>query len=86
MKEFWIYTGLRIALFAATLAIVFAVWFAITGDVPMVWAVVVAFLISAPASFVILNRQRTALAQRVEVRASRMTERYEAMRSKEDVD
>lgn len=85
VKEFWVYTGLRVALFVATFLVVFGVWFAI-GDVQVTWAVVVAFLISAPASYVLLNRQRDAFAQKVEVRAGRITEKYEAARAKEDAD
>jgi len=86
VKEFWIYTGLRVALFAATLAIIYGIWAAATGDVPVVWAVVIAFLVSAPASYVLLNKQRAAFAQKVEVRAERITSKYEAARAKEDVD
>jgi hypothetical protein len=86
VKEFWTYTGLRVGLFLAALLVVFGVWFAITGDVPMPWAVVIAFLVSAPASYVLLNRQRDAFAHRVSGRADRLVERYEAARSKEDED
>ncbi|HWU21699.1 MAG TPA: DUF4229 domain-containing protein [Nocardioides sp.] len=86
MKEFWVYTALRVGLFLATLIVVFGVWFAITHDVPLTWAVVLSFLISAPASFVILNRPREQFAQRVTGRADRIVNRYEAARSKEDVD
>ncbi|GAB4009516.1 DUF4229 domain-containing protein [Nocardioides ultimimeridianus] len=86
MKEFWIYTGLRVGLFLATLIVVFGVWFAITQDVPMTWAIVLSVVISAPASYFILNRPREQFAQRVTGRADRMIERYEAARSKEDVD
>jgi hypothetical protein len=85
VKEFWVYTGLRVALFAATFLVVFGVWFAI-GDVQLTWAVVIAFLISAPASYVLLNRQRDAFAQKVEVRAGRITQKYEAAKAKEDRD
>ncbi|GAB3856601.1 hypothetical protein GCM10028801_13840 [Nocardioides maradonensis] len=86
MKEFWVYTGLRVGLFLATLVVVFGVWFAITSDVPMTWAVVLAFVISAPASYLLLNKPREAFAQRVTGRADRIVDRYEAARAKEDVD
>lgn len=86
MREFWIYTALRLGLFVGAFAIVFGVWFLAADEVPVVWVIVVAFLISGVASFVLLNDQRTAFAQKVEKRAGKVSERYEAARSKEDQD
>ncbi len=86
MKEFWSYTALRICLFVASAAIVFAVWALIAGEVPLLWVVVIAFAISGVASYFLLNRQREAFARRVDERARRATERFEAARAKEDVD
>ncbi len=86
MKEFWIYTGLRIALFVGSLGIVVGVWFAIAGQVPVLWAVVIAFLMSGMGSYYLLNHQREAFARRVEVRAERMTSKIDEMRTKEDDD
>lgn len=86
MKEFWIYTGLRIALFLGSFAIVFGIWAAITGDVPVVWAVVIAFVASGVGSYYLLERQRVAFAQRVDSRAQRAAQKLEEMRSKEDTD
>ena len=53
---------------------------------PVLWAVVIAFVMSGLASYFLLNRQREAFARRVERRAERMQERLEQMKSKEDVD
>lgn len=86
MKEFWIYTLLRIVLFLASLGIVVGVWFLIAGSVPVLWAVVIAFLVSGTGSYFLLNRQREALAQRVQTRAEAMTSKMDEMRAKEDVD
>lgn len=86
MKEFWIYTLLRVALFLGSFGIIFGVWYAITGDVPVLWAVVIAFLISGVASYVVLQRPRDAFAMKVENRASKVTEKFEAARAKEDDD
>ena len=86
MKEFWIYTGLRVLLFVATLAVVFGVWLLLSDEVPVVWAVVVAFAISGLASYFLLERSRQAFAQKVEGRAERVSAAFEAQRSKEDVD
>ena len=86
MKEFWVYTGLRIALFLASLAIVAGIWAVAADEVNLVWAVVIAFLVSGVGSFFLLNRQREAFAQRVEVRAQKASAKIEEMRSKEDAD
>ena len=86
MKEFWIYTGLRVVLFLASLGIVIGLWFAITGHAPLLWAIVIAFLVSGLGSYFLLNGQREALARRVQTRAEAMTTKIEEMRSKEDAD
>lgn len=84
MKEFWIYTALRLGLFVGSLAIVFGIWFAIAGSVPVVWAVAIAFVLSGVGSYFLLTGQREALAVKVEGRAQRVTQRIEESRSKED--
>ncbi|HWM74842.1 MAG TPA: DUF4229 domain-containing protein [Nocardioides sp.] len=86
MKEFWIYTGLRVALFFGSLAIVSGIWAVAADEVPILWAVVLAFLLSGIGSYFLLARQREAFAQRVELRAQRATAKIEEMRSKEDAD
>ena len=86
MKEFWVYTGLRIALFLASLAIVAGIWAVAADEVNLVWAVVIAFLVSGVGSYFLLNRQREAFAQRVEVRAQKASAKLEEMRTKEDTD
>ena len=86
MKEFVVYTALRIGLFLTSLLVVIGVWLLIADEVPVLWAVVIAFVLSGVASYFLLNRQREAFARRVERRAERMQERFEQMKSKEDVD
>ena len=86
MKEFVIYTALRIGLFVASLAIVVGVWMLLADTVPILWPIVISFVVSGLASYFLLNRPREAFARRVERRAERMQERFEEMRSKEDVD
>lgn len=86
MKEFWLYTLLRIGIFLVWLVTVIAVWALIAGSVPIMWAVVVAFALSGITSYFLLARQREALARRVEVRAQRMTRALDEHRAKEDVD
>jgi hypothetical protein len=86
VKEFWVYTGLRLLIFVASFGVVVGVWFLLDDRVPIVWALLLALLISGIGSYFALHRQREAFARRVEERASRMSARMEEMRSKEDVD
>jgi ABC-type bacteriocin/lantibiotic exporter with double-glycine peptidase domain len=86
VKEFWIYTGLRIALFVASLGVVAGVWMLVSDEVPVLWVVVVAFAISGVASYYLLDRQRQAFARRVEARAARAAQAFEASKAKEDRD
>ncbi len=85
MKEFAIYTLMRFALFGLALVVVAGVW-SLFGDVLWIWAVVLAFLVSGAASFVVLDPQRERFASRVEARAAKATAAFEARRSKEDDD
>ena len=84
VKEFWIYTLLRLVLFFASLGIVVGVWFLAAGAVPLLWAIVIAFLVSGLGSYFVLDRPREALARRVQTRAENMTAKVEEMRTKED--
>ena len=87
MKEFAIYTGLRILLFVACLLTVILIWSLFTeGRVPALWPVIIAFAVSGVLSYVFLNRQREAFARRVEDRASRAASAFEERKSREDQD
>jgi multisubunit Na+/H+ antiporter MnhC subunit len=86
VKEFVVYTAMRIGLFVTSLVVVIGVWMLIADQVPVLWAVVIAFAMSGVASYFLLNRQREAFARRVERRAERMQERFERAKSREDAD
>jgi hypothetical protein len=86
VKEFWIYTALRVALFVGAFCLVFGVWYAVSQDVPVLWVVVIAFVISGIASYVLLQRPREQFAVKVEGRAARISEKFEAAKAKEDVE
>ena len=86
MKEFWVYTGLRAVLFLATLAVVLGVWLLAADEVPLVWAFVIAFVVSGVASYFVLNRWREAFARKVQGRANKASAAFEARRSREDAD
>ena len=86
MKEFVVYTGLRLLMFAATFGVIVGVWLLVSEKANILVAVVLAFIVSGVGSYFLLNGQREALAQRVEVRAERATKAFEERKAKEDVD
>ncbi|WGX96150.1 DUF4229 domain-containing protein [Nocardioides sp. L-11A] len=86
MKEFWIYTALRAGLFIGAFCLVAGVWLLVADSVNVLWIIVIAFLVSGVASYVLLARQRSAFAAKVEGRADRISRKYEEMRSREDQD
>lgn len=86
MKEWAVYTGLRLVVLVATFAIVAGIWSAAAGSFPILLCIVIAFLLSGIASFFVLNRQRGAFAVRVEQRAAKAAQAFEARRAKEDQD
>jgi hypothetical protein len=86
VKEFVVYTGLRLLLFAATFGIVIGVWTLAGGTANIFVAVIAAFVVSGIGSYFLLDRQREALARHVDARASRAAAAFEQRRAKEDAD
>ena len=86
MKEFVVYTGLRLLLFAATFGIVVGVWLLFSDQANVFVAVIVAFIVSGVGSYYLLDRPRAALARRVEARAQKTSQAFEQLKAKEDVD
>jgi hypothetical protein len=86
VKEFVIYTALRILLFIASLALVVGVWLATGHTVPLAIAFLIALVISGIGSYFVLNRYRERFAQVVQRRAERATAAFEEMKAKEDAD
>ncbi len=88
MKEFLVYTALRILLFIGMVGLVVGVWTLLDGDgeVNLLWPVVIAFALSGVASYFLLNRQRDAFARKVEERAARATAAFDERRAREDQD
>ena len=87
MKEFAVYTVMRLALFLASFAIVAGLWALATGGrVPAVPALVLALVLSGITSYFLLRRQRGAFAAKVEAKASRGVKKFEDRRSAEDAD
>jgi uncharacterized membrane protein len=86
VKEFLVYTGMRILLFIGMVGLVLGVWSLLDGDgrIDLLWPVVIAFALSGVASYFLLNRQRDAFARKVEERASRASAAFEERRARED--
>jgi uncharacterized membrane protein len=83
MKEFAIYTGLRLALFAACFAVL---WFALNNWLTIFPLLLVALIVSSILSIFVLRAARDRLAGTIEQRAGRITERIERSRRAEDDD
>lgn len=88
MKEFLVYTALRIGLFLAFLLIVGLVWVWIfgTGVSLFFWPVVISFVLSGVASYFWLNSPREALAQKVQSGTAGVSRRLEDRSAREDID
>jgi ABC-type multidrug transport system fused ATPase/permease subunit len=86
VKEFAIYTGLRVLLFVASVAVVAGIWLAFTDDAPLMWVMVISLALSGVASYFLLNRQRESFARRVDERARRAAAAFEARKAREDAD
>jgi hypothetical protein len=86
VKEFAVYTVLRLVLFAATFAVVLGLGSVLFESVNVFLAVVISFVVSGIGSYFGLERQRSAFAVRVEQRAARAAASFEEMRAKEDAD
>lgn len=86
MKEFWVYTLARLALFAVTWGALTGAWVLVSGRAAPVLTLVISFVVTGFASYYVLRGPREALARKVEARASRAVERFEENRSKEDAD
>jgi type VI protein secretion system component VasK len=86
VKEFAVYTLLRLVLLAASFAIVAGIWLAVADEVPLLWVLVIAFVLSGVASYFILNRPRERFAQRVDERARRASAAFEARKAREDAE
>ena len=88
MKEFVVYTALRLLLFIASLITVMLVWSLIddSREVQPLWAGVLALVISGVLSYFLLRGPREAFARRVEERATRASAAFEERKAREDRD
>jgi len=85
VREFAVYTAMRVLLFLASFGVIVGIWgLASDEGVPLFWAVILAFLVSGIASYFVLDRQRVAFARRVEKRAARASAAFEERKARED--
>ena len=86
MKEFVVYTLARLGLFVASYAVIAGIYLLVTGGdtLPLLWPLLLAAVVSAVASYVMLRGQRERFAAVVQRRAEAATRRFEAGRAKED--
>jgi membrane protein implicated in regulation of membrane protease activity len=83
MKEFAIYTGLRLVLFAASFGILWVALHTLLGIFPLL---LLALIISSILAIFVLRAARDRLAANIEQRAGRIASRIQAARSAEDED
>jgi CHASE2 domain-containing sensor protein len=86
VREFVVYTLARTGLFLASWAVVAGAWTLVTGTFAVLVPLLLAAVISAVASYYLLQGPRQRLAARVDARARRVSERFEEARSREDQD
>ena len=86
VKEFAIYTLLRLALFLVTWAALTGLWLLVADEAALGLTFLIALVLSGIGSYFALRKQREAFAQRVEARAAMATQRFEERRAREDQD
>ena len=88
MKAFWTYTLARLAVFGATFGVVWliaSIWVE-WGNLTSLLVLLISLVLSSVISIFALAGLRDKLAQNVQERAARMTQRIEESRNAEDVD
>jgi uncharacterized membrane protein YeiB len=88
VKDFIVYTSLRILLFIVCYAVLAGLWVAVRGSdtEAFIWPFVGAVVASSLLSLRFLRGPRERLARSVEARASRATARFDQIKSREDAD
>lgn len=87
VREFAVYTALRLGLFVVCYAVIGGLYALLFGSRGVVlWPLLLAVVVSSVLSVTLLRRQREAFALRVQQRADRAAARFEERRSREDVD
>jgi hypothetical protein len=78
VKEFWIYTLARFALFFGTWGLVVAVWALVTdGEVPLFWPLLIGAVLSMALSTFLLRGLRESFVAKVQSRAEGQALRHQ---------
>jgi Protein of unknown function (DUF4229) len=85
VKEFAVYTLARIGLFVASYLVISGLFLAF-GRSSLLLQLLLAAVVSAVASYYLLQGPRQRFAARVDARASNIARRFEEARAKEDRD
>lgn len=86
VKDFVVYTALRLGLFLLTWGAVTGAWILITDEPALGLTFLIALVLSGIGSYWVLAGPRDRLARHVDERARRATAAFEEMRSREDSD
>lgn len=87
VKEFIVYTAARLGVFAVIYALVLGGYLLVQGGpVPVLGPLLVAAVLSMIVSARLLRGMRERFVETVAQRAGRMSQRFEEMKAKEDVD
>jgi hypothetical protein len=84
------YTAMRLGIFAGCFLVVWALTYlrvlpAGLGDANLMWVLLLALVISAPLSWVLLRKQRDAMSEQIVESVDRAKERLAANQAQEDV-
>jgi hypothetical protein len=85
VKDFLVYTVARLGLLVASFLVIGGIFRALGWDNILV-VLILAAVVSAVASYYLLQGPRARFAARVDSRASRVAQRFEESRAKEDGD
>jgi membrane protein implicated in regulation of membrane protease activity len=87
VKEFLVYTAARFGLFLLVYAVVAGAYVLVEGTpIPVLWPLLLAAVLSTILSAYLLRGMRERFAATVQARADRMSQRFEEMKAKEDLD
>lgn len=84
VKPFLVYNLLRLALFLGCLVVVVGLWSLFSDEVPLLWAAVLALVLSGISSWFLLARPREAAALWIQGRAERASAAFEARKAQDD--
>jgi hypothetical protein len=85
VKDFLVYTVARLGLLVASFLVIGGIFRALGSDNLLV-VLILAAVVSAVASYYLLQGPRARFAARVDSRASRVAQRFDESRAKEDGD